>query len=370
MKTRVRAWIDVELRRVVARRSRVASAGRQPQSDVVARRLRAGQGAADHGSRERCANASTRSRTPARRSRPTRTSAASRRRPGSCLSHDTSRRISCGNGVPWRRSANSWRGPPLTVALEHLDRYLAEYEPKLSALVADEDFRQETPPITSIMVRPYLIAAVGIRSRVYPAARRHDVAWVSPRAKDRWQGNRRHTTVARRLVVVGTQRSPGASTTAGDAKLGTQPRIAAHDQHAKPAARAVATEVPPALPRQRRRHWPSSRPPNHRVAVYGTCGAVDRGVRRAGQTCSAESSSRSIWRTAPFFALGSDSRRTGSTHEPRIDVEFEDHRQLGLLVPTRMDETFLIHLSAAGTGRATYSNFRRFQTSARIVPQP
>jgi hypothetical protein len=60
----------------------------------------------------------------------------------------------------------------------------------------------------------------------------------------------------------------------------------------------------------------------------------------------------------------------GISDDPEIAVEFEEHKALGLLVPVRMDERFLIGRNAAGKGRATYSNFRRFQTSARIVPQP
>jgi hypothetical protein len=55
---------------------------------------------------------------------------------------------------------------------------------------------------------------------------------------------------------------------------------------------------------------------------------------------------------------------------PRLEVEFERNRELQLLVPTRMDEQFLLQAGGLGTGRATYSNFRRFRTSARIVPPP
>jgi hypothetical protein len=52
-----------------------------------------------------------------------------------------------------------------------------------------------------------------------------------------------------------------------------------------------------------------------------------------------------------------------------IRVEFTEHKNLGLLVPTEMRETFPVVQPAKGTGVAKYSNFRRFQTSARIVPQ-
>ena len=39
------------------------------------------------------------------------------------------------------------------------------------------------------------------------------------------------------------------------------------------------------------------------------------------------------------------------------------------MVPRTMTEVFSVP-RGRGEGRATYSNFRRFGTSARIVPQP
>ncbi len=53
----------------------------------------------------------------------------------------------------------------------------------------------------------------------------------------------------------------------------------------------------------------------------------------------------------------------------RLSVTFVVHEGLGMLVPDRMHEIFAIG-SGLGDGTARYSNFRRFSTSARIVPQP
>ena len=60
---------------------------------------------------------------------------------------------------------------------------------------------------------------------------------------------------------------------------------------------------------------------------------------------------------------------SSATVSNTIRVEFTEHKNLGLLVPTEMRETFPVVQPAKGTGVAKYSNFRRFQTSARIVPQ-
>ena len=60
---------------------------------------------------------------------------------------------------------------------------------------------------------------------------------------------------------------------------------------------------------------------------------------------------------------------SSATVSNTIRVEFTEHKGLGLLVPTEMRETFPVVQPAKGTSVARYSNFRRFQTSARIVPQ-
>jgi hypothetical protein len=56
----------------------------------------------------------------------------------------------------------------------------------------------------------------------------------------------------------------------------------------------------------------------------------------------------------------------GST---RLLVTFVEHKGLGILVPERMLEVFVTG-TGLGDGVARYSNFRRFSTSARIVPHP
>ena len=52
-----------------------------------------------------------------------------------------------------------------------------------------------------------------------------------------------------------------------------------------------------------------------------------------------------------------------------IRVDFGANAQLGLLVPVEMEETFFVERGRAGTSVAKYTNYRKFQTSARIVPQ-
>ena len=58
-------------------------------------------------------------------------------------------------------------------------------------------------------------------------------------------------------------------------------------------------------------------------------------------------------------------------NEPENDlrVEFTEDRTLAILVPSEMREVFPGEEHATGTSVARYTNFRRFQTSARIIPQ-
>ena len=64
-----------------------------------------------------------------------------------------------------------------------------------------------------------------------------------------------------------------------------------------------------------------------------------------------------------------DGERATRRRRPRIEVEFAMREGLGFLVPIRMVEHFYSG-NTPGTGEASYSNFRRFTTGARIVPQP
>ncbi len=54
--------------------------------------------------------------------------------------------------------------------------------------------------------------------------------------------------------------------------------------------------------------------------------------------------------------------------EAVVRVEFEREAAVGLTVPKRMEEEFFVPPLGRGTGEATYSNYRRFRTSGRLVP--
>ena len=74
-----------------------------------------------------------------------------------------------------------------------------------------------------------------------------------------------------------------------------------------------------------------------------------------------------VWRTEIKVAPDSPQRFQRPELESRVRVDYAHDATLGLLVPTQLQESFWIR-RGRGEGRARYSNFRRFTTSARIIP--
>lgn len=76
--------------------------------------------------------------------------------------------------------------------------------------------------------------------------------------------------------------------------------------------------------------------------------------------------SGTVWRVEWLYQA--EHRETTAPPPPRLRVDFERHEELGIMVPRFMTEVFAV-LVGRGEGRASYTKFRRFGTSARIVPQ-
>ncbi len=65
-----------------------------------------------------------------------------------------------------------------------------------------------------------------------------------------------------------------------------------------------------------------------------------------------------------------DARIGALQFDATVAVDFREDAKLGMLVPAAMQEAFFAGRARVGSGEAKYSNYRRFQTSARIVPPP
>jgi len=265
-------------------------------------------------------------------------------------------------------TAQSTEDARLAATLQQLDRYLAEYEPKLSELIADEVFRQELPPLTSASARPDVQRRLD--SEVAFARLPGDVSWIGFR---------------RVIRVDGKRVSSSQQTLAGLLALGPSDRLAQaqllviqSSEHHLGLPRTInMPNLPLELlqPRYRSR-FSISMADGERLRGRRTVelmfkelappSIVAYGERRdllSEVQVWADITSGAILRARIRFTAD------GLRDPSQLDVEFDDHKDLGVLVPVRMDERFPVSRSSAGTGRATYTNFRRFQTSARVVPQ-
>jgi hypothetical protein len=72
-----------------------------------------------------------------------------------------------------------------------------------------------------------------------------------------------------------------------------------------------------------------------------------------------------VWRIEWIYHA---ERRDTGAPPPKLRVDFAPNRELGMMVPVDMTEVFSV-TGGRGEGRARYSNFRRFGTSARIIQQ-
>jgi hypothetical protein len=82
-------------------------------------------------------------------------------------------------------------------------------------------------------------------------------------------------------------------------------------------------------------------------------------------TAFVESTTGRLWRAD---VVTRDPRPTRWSFDHVVSVEFKNEPALGLLVPGRMHEEFFAGQNRKAWGDAEYSNYRRFQTAARIVP--
>jgi hypothetical protein len=80
-----------------------------------------------------------------------------------------------------------------------------------------------------------------------------------------------------------------------------------------------------------------------------------------------------VWVDAATGAVHRTDLRFGGADEPvkdaRIEVDYARDSRMQALLPTRMEETYGLDIEVVH-GRATYRNYRRFQTSARLVTPP
>ena len=255
-----------------------------------------------------------------------------------------------------------------------LDQYLLEYEPRLSALVADERISQRDAPTRDAMVN----VAPDTKNRSIES----DVAFISLPGGTGWLGFRRVVKVNGKAVKdTGTPLHVLLTDGANDDY--DQARLLLADSASANLGTPRTTNLPN-LPLEflhpRNRHRL-----HHRVDGREKI----RGIDTARVILQEHSSPTIIQRpeggdmqsliTAWIEpATGRLIRAQVKTRDARIgvlpfdaiiQVDFRQDEKLGLLVPYEMKEEFFAGRFREGTGTARYSNYRQFRTTTRIVPQ-
>jgi hypothetical protein len=265
---------------------------------------------------------------------------------------------------------------PYDAVLAKLDAYLAEYEPKLSELIADEVMFQEMTGSTTAAARlPVDVAPLPMRATIRRQLR-SEVAFIALPQDSGWLGFR-HVKAVNRQTLADDQ-----SLTAVLAADGFDRARALIEASAAHNLGLPRTTNLPNLPleflHRRNRHRLVSRfDGRERVQDVNT----DRVVFHEKVTPTLivnpqggdmPSTIRAWIDPANGRLLRAEVRTFKYPSAPRfensVEVEFEQDKKLGLLVPKEMREIFP---GDPGTGKssAVYTNYRRFQTSGRIVPQ-
>jgi hypothetical protein len=265
-------------------------------------------------------------------------------------------------------------GPSTTAVCAALDGYLRDYQPRLSALLAVERLQQQVESGKTEMVMGHPVPLPGLERRL-----ESEVAFGTLPGDEVWMGFRRvrqvngkavtdtgpptedllrqadHIAAARALLADGARYNLGRPRNTNLPNLPLEllhPRHRARFDYAVTGrARVAGTPATVLVATERARPTIVTHPDGEDLVSVVTAWIDDQ-----GRLLEAEVRSR-----VPPISRPQPDRR--------LHVRFRHHDELGLLVPVEMREWFIGGEGRGpGVGKATYHDFRRFQTSARIVP--
>jgi hypothetical protein len=253
---------------------------------------------------------------------------------------------------------------PVDAVLARLDEYLLAYEPRLSELIADESMLQE--------VR----GGAGLRLQ-----RRVDseVAFITLPQNVGWLGFRHVKTVDTRPVELADASLTLALATPGLERARKLLEASAQHNLGLPRTTNLPNLPLEFLHRRNRQRFVVRADGQETVRGMRTSRVVflERLTPSLIQNRETGGDLPSVIRAwidprdgrliradvATFAAV------SARQSESSMSVEFGENKALGMFVPIEMRETFPAGKPLRGSAVATYTNFRRFTTSARIVPQ-
>ena len=278
------------------------------------------------------------------------------------------------------------------VPLEQLAAYLEKYEKAISEVVADEVYEQRTTRIgrraperdpTGIPIDP------GIRSNVVETVQRRlhsTVSFMRLPGGAAWLGTREVRVVDKRRLETSEALVRILSSTVADARAQAEALVIASAQHNLGNLRTVNMPMLPLELLDGRYRARMTFRVTGRESLQGVQTTrievsekgpptiirgdsdghwlISRGVAWVNGASGAVHRARVLYRN--YVA------RPAGAHEPALEaevsVDFVWNGALGMLVPARMREVFFAG-SDRGEGEAKYSNYRRFTTAVRLIPQ-
>jgi hypothetical protein len=270
--------------------------------------------------------------------------------------------------------------------VDRMGSYLLDYETRLSSVVADELFQQKVDnerQLNSVDAGDLLPESVGT-SRTSQRGERvtleSEIAFMRLPGGAQWLGFRDVRKVNSKPVSApGPIISEVLKSSAGDvAKAQSIADASARYNLGLPRTVNVPTAPLEIIHPARRDAFKYERLDDDRVR--GTRTTVLRFTELQRPTIMREPTGRelvssgriwiepgtgTVWRVEWIYQAD---RGAGATFPPQLRVDFTPHAELGIMVPMTMTEVFSTP-AGRGEGRATYTNFRRFATGARIVPQ-
>jgi hypothetical protein len=269
---------------------------------------------------------------------------------------------------------------PLDLVLNRLGLYLLEYEGELSTVVASERYdQQEIRPARRTGRTASTITEI-VRSRRLES----DVAFLRLPGGSSWLGVRDVLTVDGKPVTTDTARLLALVKRFGrESDLDEAARItAASSVHNLGSVRTINMPTTPL----------ELLHPDHHVQYVFKLRGTDKidGVTTTRLdfeefdeptivgnpegdplfirgTAWVEPENGRLWR-AQFVVRPKSSRTLPRNFQSRLRVDYMLHAELKMLVPKQMSEDFFV-IGGRGVGQAKYSNYRRFSTAGRVVPQ-
>lgn len=260
----------------------------------------------------------------------------------------------------------------LDASLARMDAYLAAYEPKLSELIADETMTQEMSAAALSMFRRHRPDSPNERRRELVS----EVAFIALPQNAGWLGFR-HVKSVNRKAIADADRSLGTDL-ARSSYEAARALLSASAEHNLGLPRTTNLPNLPLefLHQRNRKRLVTRLDGTERIGSINTTRIVfiermtptlirnpDGGDMPSGIRAWIDSNGAVLRAEVTTFA----SFKAMEESENRVRVEFAPHKALGMLVPIEMREQFPIAAEYRGSSVARYSNFRRFQTSARIV---